>query len=432
MPWWVSALLDLDCVDSALQALEFVLNIDEQLYENLAPKKLRHMIENSAELHHPRVKAWKGLDPGTVLRFVATCTIVLSILGIYLLPQLDTLQKGLDALCGGELDFVYTDLVGMPVWAMTKNVGDVSGSPKWQSLEKDASSPLSWSAKFIDTLLQGLPGRNATRSCEPYPASSLVRDGNASEPDPDCWTTMTQAPLLQGIYSLQTTYTETEDASVAKVNPACHDLLDHDYLVDTFVYWDTIADAVRTPNATNCTGPCPRYRPVCEESTGSCVAPTCASLRDMCYLPSAAGVRVRQYCPETCGCSVPQSKQVLSGPGMGCGPVCSSSKAYREAEALSRCRDVSSKTLAYYTRSILAAAAGWPDLKASKAYQTVHFLNVGGCSAAKFWPDLCLDSGPMGLPVKPLTLYCPVSCGCQRNGAQRTSCLSSCLSNSSK
>ena len=129
-------------------ALEFVLNVDELIFISLAPLSLKYLVENAKMLPKQAPPAWKGLELSTAINFV----VVAGALGVFiqsvLLPQVDTLWRVVDAICGGEHGFVYSvDGAGLPVWAKTHRASPVlcrgPDTSRCSSLGSDCCAPVS-------------------------------------------------------------------------------------------------------------------------------------------------------------------------------------------------------------------------------------------------------------------------------------------------
>lgn len=201
-------------------------------------------------------------------------------------------------------------------------------------------------------------------------------------------------------------------------------------------------------DATACGG-CPWTEPMClsaehaADGRARCVVPTCELFRPFCHAVSEAGVRTRQNCPVTCGCEHPASALALSLPSSGCGPQCSSSPAYLATLATLPCTDVSPKVdearysaaFAAYLDNALTAAVAWPPQVRNLVVEIVKTVQLEGCAAlgprgtltaagyasddGRSPIDACRISGndPNGgyqyqLPIKPMAVFCPESCGC--------------------
>ena len=393
-----------------------MLGIDEQLFENLAPKKLMHILENTAELPHPPATTWKGLDCPAAIRWLTTVAILLVLLFNTLLPQVEILKGSQDSLCGGNLNFVYTiDGMGAVRWSSTGNDPPLTGL-KWRPPTKESNARLQYATRMVEALLADKIDDNHTL-CGMESSSLAIASGNATIPNIACWTADFNAPLFQGQYATVAAAKGSGDDTVALANPACIDVLDKPGRL-AYLFWDLYADAVNAGGSTfgsqqdGCSQACSRYRPVCEN--GTCVTPTCAHALKYCHDATFKGLRARQACPVTCGCRDFSSRLLLTGPGLGCGPVCVQTNEYKHVLAEASCNDANQTKLDMYTTDFRTAVgtAGWPNAINTRAMLAIEEIERYGCAAGLHSDSLCSDHGPHGVPVKPFTLLCPISCGC--------------------
>ncbi len=99
-------------------ALEFVINIDELVYAALAPGRLKQVLDKLQPLVVPSWRERCGLDLySTTVSCLLVCTVLL-FSTVQLDPLTDHLTKADDALCAGQLNFIYApNGVGSVVWA---------------------------------------------------------------------------------------------------------------------------------------------------------------------------------------------------------------------------------------------------------------------------------------------------------------------------
>ena len=145
---WLAYTVSLQDLMLNAVALEFVLNVDELIFISLAPLSLKYLVDNAKMLPKQAPPAWKGLELSTAINFV----VVAGALGVFiqsvLLPQVDTLWRVVDAICGGEHGFVYSvDGAGLPVWAKTHRASPVlcrgPDTSRCSSLGSDCCAPVS-------------------------------------------------------------------------------------------------------------------------------------------------------------------------------------------------------------------------------------------------------------------------------------------------
>ena len=191
-----------------MQALEFVLGIDEQLYENLVPKKLKKKLESMAELPLPLIPSLDGLDGGALCRFAITFVFLVGITLSCLMPQRDFLVEAQDALCGGNLDFVFTtDGGGTTRWAATDSSGEEPTGLKWASASTQEQAEMDFQTRLVDALIAGQTMDDSQGGCGLdiqsleemcVVESSLVANGTKQEPSECCWTKMEDNQLEGG------------------------------------------------------------------------------------------------------------------------------------------------------------------------------------------------------------------------------------------
>ena len=107
-------------------ALEFVLQLDEMLFAACAPFRLKVLLGQVQPLPCSMRSSWRGLDLYAV--FCVTLTMVSTFLytDFVLYPQQGVLAAARDALCAGNLDFVFsrTPGAGDVAWTESKPVDD--------------------------------------------------------------------------------------------------------------------------------------------------------------------------------------------------------------------------------------------------------------------------------------------------------------------
>ncbi len=79
---------------------QFVLQIDEQLFESFAPTRLKRALAKSAELVAVSQRTFHGLDLAPVLKLIAALTMVGCLLGTIIVPQNSLLDDAKSTLCG--------------------------------------------------------------------------------------------------------------------------------------------------------------------------------------------------------------------------------------------------------------------------------------------------------------------------------------------
>ena len=119
-------------------ALEFVLNIDELVFEALGPLQLKNVIDLCSSLPGPPVTRWRGIDRTACMTFVIFAGCASLIVFFWLLPYRDVLIETKSALCGGERDFVFAvGATGVPIWSLyrapNRTAQNGSGAGYWRN-----------------------------------------------------------------------------------------------------------------------------------------------------------------------------------------------------------------------------------------------------------------------------------------------------------
>mmetsp|Transcript_26913 Transcript_26913/g.31738 ORF Transcript_26913/g.31738 Transcript_26913/m.31738 type:complete len:850 (+) Transcript_26913:181-2730(+) len=171
--WLVNTVSVTDLILNAV-ALEFVLCVDEIIFEALAPRNLKIVLDNfaSLEMSFPAPKEWKGLDTQSFSLFISTCCILMTIWFLMIIPFENNLKLADDALCAGYQDFVYTiSETGVPLWSPSQSYlsinedADLSyakstGTGQWslhdnvnEELEDQESKNMNFVLKMIDNII---------------------------------------------------------------------------------------------------------------------------------------------------------------------------------------------------------------------------------------------------------------------------------------
>ncbi len=83
-----------------IYGLEFVLQINEQLFVSFAPRNLKRALAKSAELVVPSLPTLHGLDLAPVFKLIAALMMVGCLLGKVIVPQNALLNEAKVTLCG--------------------------------------------------------------------------------------------------------------------------------------------------------------------------------------------------------------------------------------------------------------------------------------------------------------------------------------------
>ena len=351
-------------------ALEFVLNLDELMFEALAPSrvvsyqvlktmvcpcmlsdrptveslawgKLR-IVEDAEPLPVPRAmrRHWRGLDLRASLTLLAVCGTLFGIVVGTLMPNVATLTRASDALCGGDIEFVTTvDGAGVPAWAYPDTAkpakmasrGFPDGAPLAKTTVKQRhalpSDAKFYSARVFDVVAQqfgkdaqqlggeggcnGPPNPDGSDACY-YWSEDGIHQMRPSNVTPGCCVAKkVQVPTVDaGPFSILSKAAETTEDAVRLWNPSCTDTISFAGGYTNLLrggLGDTVNSELWTVDANLCGGECPNDKPMCAEGVAqlaACPADnlTCveglAALADKASASRAAGDRgcIEPYC----------------------------------------------------------------------------------------------------------------------------------------
>jgi len=340
------------------------------------------------------------------------------------IPFESRLKLADDALCAGELEFVYTvGKTGVPAWSESSvfenpvngnNNAKSYGSGSWNSadpiIEKDKDG-LTFVMAVVDNLINGYgiskfgskEGSNETcgepvyfrKENQTVPAPYCdVSQGNTpcqvtfceaqyyiglidingnnivTYPDEDlfcCISAQIITPnIIGGKFSLNFINSETTSSSTDVWNAGCIDLLGRVDNSDDedgiiFSFYNLLAGALSDVFGGEC-GICPSLSPYCDPVSNKCTNITCSDLTDYCYEDSTEGVRARQFCPVTCGCNNPSDQLVLTSSAYGCPQNCADFAPYDNSVSTQECVDevIGSNRTADYVNEVTRISSTWP------------------------------------------------------------------------
>lgn len=347
-------------------ALEFVLLIDELIYEALAPLQTKVFVKALAPISMPIHFRWHRLD----LHSVIACFLAFGMLAYFvawpLQWEVQNLAAAREALCGGNTDFVFVRSL-MPNqfwWAATA--------------AHDSEMP--------DTILS-------------KDVEAIIREENRTDLD------NYKMPTLSGsAWSLDILGSWGIAEAGTVWNDNCLDLLgnDHEYPAGMLMPPELVLEYVR-------------------EVVEDPAVETCADIVQYCAHDSKKGLTTRQQCPVSCGCASPLSGLTLVVPGVGCPEACSSLEGYKAEAAAVPCAD--------RPKEDLLMDAAWRSFADGLYNMSLHYpanmqqafgyardmLLLHGCGAADYrtYVNLCKLAGGA---TKSITMWCPVTCGCQAGG----------------
>ena len=450
---WLVNTIDLAELILNAVALEFVTSVDELVFDALAPARVKSRLESIRPLQVKtagRKNVVGHVDLWSLGTLVFVVGFVLTICLTLLATQTDVLVRSRDAICGGDQDFVHTtDGAGIPAWGYPGGVDPTATRDVGFSGLANDQDNSDFATRAIDAVLDQ-HGRVA--SCEPEDCYTLPDTATGlrylREDRPDCCLArLLEVPGVDsGVFSVLKKSTETISEAVAAWNPFCYDVVT-DRSQNSIIFKGAMADEAnrelwrRKPGACGGAPPerqgCPDERyPMCDEATDACVDPSCADFEPFCSDVSTLGVRARQFCPQTCGCDDPLSDLALYQPASGCGEQCARAGPYIERRRALPCTDVSTDDEKFQAAvaEILRVAQTWPLAWLETATVFYTALAKNGCAYLGadwtsltrgvdygFYPyafglNVCTGDGGIW-PVKPMSYFCPVACGCRSGDA---------------
>jgi hypothetical protein len=418
---------------------QFVISIDELVYEALVPDRFRNIWNSVAPLPLPARRYWKGLCAKDALRVVWFVAFTFFVVVYKLVPSVDKMVQARDALCAGDLDFVYTvDGGGGISWAYpdTANVSNVrprnfpNGTAPTMEYFAVTTPSTSYASALVDVLLRQ-HGRDVfLANCSdaicflPPEEGQVVGFERPGRPD-CCFARKMKVPnVVGGRFSLSAKSGSGVLEAIDAWNPTCVDALDTPTPYVNLLH-GMVADVM---NVASCSGlKCPPERPFCRD--GQCVIPTCATVAEHCPRNSVSGLRARQLCPVTCGCTDPTSSLTMMLPEAGCGRKCLASGLYQAQLNQMPCQDMQRNDSRFvaFLDDFESVAQSLPADHLLSAQSFIGALRTLGCDyfsePALAWTNTGVPSFPLGInlcvengiyyPTRPLSYFCPVSCGCK-------------------
>jgi len=435
-------------------ALEFVISMDELLFVSLAPARPKRILANMAGFTLKPAKTWQGMDFRTMVTFLTVCGCLGFTANKFITDQLTILYDVKAAICAGDQDFVYTlDGVGSISWGFPESANRDPPSDwpyaEWQTKEYDDNLP--FQSHVLEAVLNG-KGREVCPADECYDATSAV-----PVPKPDqaecCLPHQTRVPAISGgKFAIITKSRESLYDANLIWNPGCSDTINSvAYYIN--LLQGSMASAINavTGNLDPCNGYCTSGK-ICKlfnatlyaqnpdapnpQNGYDCINPVCDDVAPYCGSSSVVGVRARQICPETCGCDQPRSPLALFLPESGCPAKCLASTTYRVALAEMPCEDVARNDTNFvgFLDQWAVDSRTWPKDWNQSGLVFIDLFRRFGCqyltlngipedydwpAGALFWPanfgvgvSPCMENGYY-YPVKPISYFCPVSCGCR-------------------
>ena len=83
---------------------QFVMEVDEMLFEAFAPKRLKNVLQHAKNLEVKPLRRFFGLDLSPVFKLLLTGLMIGLMAGLSIAPQTQYLRDAGDAMCGTRLD----------------------------------------------------------------------------------------------------------------------------------------------------------------------------------------------------------------------------------------------------------------------------------------------------------------------------------------
>ena len=142
-------------------ALEFVIDIDDMLYEVLSPRRVKRLMSRIRGLPIESPVVCQGIDLVAFGCAMSLGVVLVSCYALLQAPFKNLLLEAKDALCGGEIHFVYTvDGLGAPFWASTDGLHQGSTERPvrpWHPSGEDESRQLNYAG--VRRVLVGPPAK---------------------------------------------------------------------------------------------------------------------------------------------------------------------------------------------------------------------------------------------------------------------------------
>ena len=227
---WLVNTIDLAELILNAVALEFVISVDELVFDALVPARVKSRLESIRPLQVKtagRKNVVGHVDLWSLGTLVFVVGFVLTICLTLLATQTDVLVRSRDAICGGDQDFVHTtDGAGIPAWGYPGGVDPTATRDVGFSGLANDQDNSDFATRAIDAVLDQ-HGRAA--SCEPEDCYTLpdtaaggLRYVRADRPD-CCLARLLEVPNVDsGEFSVLRKSTETISEAVALSNPICY------------------------------------------------------------------------------------------------------------------------------------------------------------------------------------------------------------------
>jgi len=353
-------------------ALEFIMTIDELIFEALAPDRLRDLVAATAPFQMRPLRRRYGLEVKAVVILVASVSALSLVWATSIKSAISNLEQASEELCGGKLDFAYkTDALGMvhieELHRLDKSGQEVEELSKQAIREVISGTP---SSKWQYSLLSGATGVHAYDTVEEQAAAIYEHR------DAGCHDALTKTPY--------------KPTSTPGYNSPWWDL---HVLNNQWSVWPSYLQA--------------RFG-------GS----SCTELASKCGFQT-----VKVLCPVTCYCNSLMGGDWLA---IGCPSVCLRAQHAMERESSLACNeDASLQNNPVFHRWVKSI----PELGQFGSDQNCTML-------VKNIPQVCLPvdqesllfawEAGAGAHYKIVSYLCPVACNCRWAAEGTVSCPASC------
>ncbi|CAJ1450174.1 unnamed protein product [Effrenium voratum] len=355
-------------------ALEIILEIDELIFDALATTPGRHLVHHLEPLPMPSLPRFRGADAKSLSMSVLIPAVTMIIYFVMVVPMVQDLQAVNQALCGGNLAFVWAeDKRRVTLLASTSGDG-------WNDTEAESIR--------MRAILEGTSGISAGTNGSQQAAFGV-------------WQSSISALAASSDLSLSLS------TLVDMHNAGCEDLATSTPMLNY------LRDGLGN------------------ESIASCAdaAQHCNSVSKMPEwgVDNGRGFLTRMLCSETCGCSDPAGNFILvQGCPFGAGRPCSSSNKLTTALRSATCAEKSAAELRQnepwtsWVETIRAFGQTSGSLSGqSEALRLAEAMWDHGCAFGQnltaqniTWGN-CFEWNPsFSWDFKTLEYFCPTTCGC--------------------
>jgi hypothetical protein len=377
--YYLSSRIDIETLLLNAVALELVLNLDELIFAAVAPLRATKLLPQILPLpvYTFRQRYRFGFDlPGR-----ATMIFLVGLFSFWFVWLLTGIRRHVydvqEALCGRNLDFVYAldpggAIVLHPTAAHPPGIQEFY---RYRAVMQSINDP-AWVGFNMDHSPDSLSDTSAGLSWSPLSLGTRPR-----------------IPIGQRMKEL---------------NPFC---LDSSPDNAAMMVWPTNFTQLLVSDTLKRMADMRRNLALQGKQFQSCIDGV-----DYCNADNEMGVRMRQWCPVTCGCDLPTSSLVASGLNSGCPPSCT--KNWTVSLSLETCdnKNVSSPLFQAYLNGLKQLRQSYQDNVdwAARFDIWISKLSRKGCAGYDLgaFGSLCGENVFM---LKPLSLICPQTCGCNRS-----------------